>query len=187
MKKAYLLHGWGGKPEGAFRPWLARELETQGYMVDVPALPKTQTPTYETWIPFLHQHIQQTDADTVLVGHSLGGLAILHFLNELPEGQVIGKAVLVAPVVDSIIGLSESEKVLFTSWQGKALDTEKIKRSCQHLIGFFSDNDQWIPLESARRLKEQFGASIFIEHNMGHFSDDTGVKEVPMILEEILK
>ncbi len=38
-KRAFIIHGWGGKPDEHWLPWLAGELEKNGFDVIVPAIP----------------------------------------------------------------------------------------------------------------------------------------------------
>ncbi|HLD18217.1 MAG TPA: alpha/beta fold hydrolase [Patescibacteria group bacterium] len=185
MKTAYLIHGWGCKPEAGFRPWLKEQLEACGYNVVLPVMPDPNVPLFETWISYLQFVIADLDEETVLVGHSLGGLAILHFLQRLSEGVRVGKVVLVAPVIDEIMGLSEEEKSLAKPWLEMPIDAEKIRRSAKEIIGFFSDNDPWIPLRSEQVFRERYGAKTFVEHDKKHWGDHDGVTEVRSVLEAI--
>lgn len=185
-KKAYIIHGWSGSPNNGFKPWLKSELEARGYAVESPQMPDTDTPKMETWLPFLQNLIQNPDEETILIGHSMGGAAVLRYLETLPEGTQIKKVILVAPVVDFIKDMSEEEKQIATPWLETPFDFEKVKRSAKEIIGFFSDNDKYIPPESATYLKEKFGAKIYIEHQKGHYSNSDGTKEVPQILETII-
>lgn len=187
MKCAYLVHGWGGRPDSGFRPWLKKQLEKEGYEVVVPALPDTGKPLIEKWVPCLQSVIRDPDENTVLVGHSLGGPAVLRYLETLPDGVHVGKTVLVAPVVDAIMGLSPEETAFSKPWFETPIDVEKVRRSAGKMIGFFSDDDHWVPIESGKIFKERYGATTIIEHHMGHYSEESGVSEVPTILKAILE
>jgi hypothetical protein len=44
MKRAVILHCWGGKSDYAWYPWAKTELEKQGYQVTVPDMPNTDNP-----------------------------------------------------------------------------------------------------------------------------------------------
>ena len=57
----------------------------------------------------------------------------------------------------------------------------------KNIIAVFSDDDPDVPMSDSRLFKEKLNAKIITEHNKGHFSDDAGVKELPVILNEILK
>lgn len=187
MKRAYLIHGWGGKPERAFRPWLKKQLEAQGYEVTMPAMPDTDRPTVGKWVAHLQSVIQDPDEETLLVGHSLGGPAILRYLETLPEGVRVGKTIMVAPVVDTVTGLKPEEEVFAKPWFELPKDIEKIKRAAGTMIGFFSDNDHWIPVESEQIFKNRYHAITYREHGMGHYNEESNVIEVPTVLKAILE
>lgn len=187
MKRAFIVHGWGGTPEQGFKPWLKKELEARDYVAEVPALPDTDYPKIDAWVDELQKVITRPDEDTLLVGHSLGAPAILHFLERLPEGTRVGKVVLVAPVMDCITGMEPEKIAVVQSWFDTPMNFEKIKKSAPEIVAFFSDNDPYIPLTSEKVFKERFGGRTIIEHAMGHYSSDTGVTEVPTVLEEITR
>jgi predicted alpha/beta hydrolase family esterase len=187
MKRAIILHGWGGTPEKGFKPWLKRALEQHGYQLYVPALPNTDRPILEEWLATLNHIVGVPDQDTVLIGHSLGGLLVLKYLESLPKGKRIGKAILVAPVVDAIIDMNDEEQSIANPWLEKQLDGQKILTSVGSLSAFFSDDDPAIPLSSESVLRNWGGVHTIVEHQMGHYNEETNITEVPTVLAEILK
>ncbi len=80
MKRVIIIHGWEGKPESNWFPWLRNELEKRGVKVEVPEMPDTDHPKESEWVPHLANIIDTPDEHTVLVGHSLGGITILRYL-----------------------------------------------------------------------------------------------------------
>lgn len=185
QKTVYSLHGWGGVPEGGYRPWLKRELEQRGFIVKTPVLPNSVKPQVFEWLSYLQELITEPYEDVILVGHSLGGQLTLRFLENLPEGAKIGKVLLVAPVIDQIMGLKEEEEKIAKSWL-RPIDYGKVKKSTNKIVAMFSDDDPWIPLSSEQVAREQFGAETIIEHGMGHYADDEGLLEAPSILAALL-
>lgn len=186
QKRAFLVHGWGGKPDGGFRPWLKEKLESNGYQVEALTMPDSGTPIIEKWIPCLLKNIPSPDENTLLVGHSLGALALLMFLEKLPESSRVGKVILVAGAISSVTNMSLEEQIIARPWFATPIDYEKIRRAAKSFIAFFSDNDQWVPPENEKMAHEKLNAKTIIEHNMGHYNEDAGVKEVPAVLKEIL-
>lgn len=158
-------------------------MELRGYAVEAPAMPDAGAPAFEKWVPFLEALVGTPDEDTLIVGHSMGGQAALRLLERLPEGTRVGRVVLVAPVVDEILGADPDEMAVARPWLERPLDFEKIKRSVGALVGIFSDNDRWIPLASETVLREQMGAKTIILHERGHFSGDDGCHEIPELLD----
>ena len=187
QKRVYIIHGWGGSPERGFNPWLKKELEQRGFIVEIPVMPDTDNPKINEWIPYMHSVITDPDENTIIVGHSLGGQAILRYLAELPNGVQIKKTVLVAPVVDAIKNLDLEDKRISQNWINTPINQERARRGVKEIVAFFSDNDPWIPLLSERVLREKYGARTIVEHNMGHYSDDENRNEAPSALAEIVK
>ena len=55
--KVIAVHGWGGSPNANWFPWLKKELEKQNINVDVPAMPETEAPKIEVWVPLIKEKI----------------------------------------------------------------------------------------------------------------------------------
>ena len=187
MKKVYLVHGWEGNPENSFFPWLKRELEAKGYEVTALSMPDPDNPRMEAWVPHLIESVGTPDEDTIIVGHSMGGATALRFLESIPEGTKIDKAILVAPAVDIINGLTEEEAEFISPWLTKPFNDEKIAQGANKIIGVFSDNDPYIPVSSAEYIKEHFGASTVIDQNMGHYDEENNITEASSVLAAILE
>ena len=186
MKRAFIIHGWGGYPEKEWRPWLKNELEKRGYQVIVPAMPETDHPKIEAWVPYLSKVVDHPDEETILIGHSMGCQTILHYLETLSENQKVGKVILVAGFGPYLTGLTADEEQIAKPWVETPIDFDKVKTKASEFIAIFSDNDPYVPLEENSRLfKEKLGAKIIVEHNKGHLSGDDGILELPVLLEVI--
>lgn len=181
MKRAVLIHGWEGVPEEGWRPWLRQELEKKGFTVFVPAMPDTEHPVMDKWVGKLAEVVGTSDKELFLVGHSLGNITILRFLETLEKDQEIGGAVLVAGFSDNL-GFKELDS-FFT----KPVDWDKINSHCKKFIAINSDNDKYVPLKHGDIFKEKIGAEVIVKHNMGHIGVDDNVTELPDVLESVLK
>lgn len=187
-KRALLIHGWGGSPEEGWIPWLKEELEKRGFEAHVPAMPDTEHPKMDAWLKQLIDTARTPDRDLHLVGHSLGCITILRYLETFEEGQEIGGAVLLAGFADINIILLENEDVneLKTFFETD-LDFEKVKTHCKKFVAVHSDNDPYVSLRYADIFKEKLNAEVIIEHNMKHFSGGDGVTELPAALDKLLE
>src|SRR5689334_27006 len=107
MKRAIIVHCWGGHPDYAWYPWLKVQLEQQGYQVSVPAMSDTDTPKLAAWLPQLQAAIGTPDDQLVLIGHSLGTVTIMRYLETLPQSQRVGKVILVAGFANNGLGFAE--------------------------------------------------------------------------------
>lgn len=185
MKRVIIIHCWGGSPDYAWYPWAKTELEKKGYAVQVPQMPDTDEPKLSTWLPYLQEIIGKPDGELVLIGHSLGTVAIMRYLETLQGDEQIGKVVLVAGFTDQL-GFKELENFFETR-----LDFAKIKGKSRHgFTAIQSDNDPYISAQYGNRLREELGAKIIIKHQAGHMSGGVGSEactELPEVVDEAEK
>jgi uncharacterized protein len=179
-KRVFLIHGWEGRPDGGWRPWLKNELEKRKFTVTAPAMPDTNHPKMDAWVNHLAKTIGTPDKDCYLVGHSLGCITILRYLETLKPGQKIGGAILVAGFV-SDLGFDEV-KTFFK----KPLEWNEITAHCKKFVAIHSDNDPYVSLHYGDIFKEKLKASVVVEHNMKHFSGSDGVLQLPVALNNLL-
>lgn len=186
-KRAFLIHGWGGKPEEGWRPWLRDELAARGFEVAVPTMPDTDHPRMEAWLAKLSETVGAPDERCYFVGHSLGVITILQYFEVLEKRHKVGGAVLVAGFTDLSINVTEEDTSTLTSFFQTPLDFEKVKSHCQKFVAIHSDNDPYVPLRYGEILRDKLGAELIIMHDMRHFSGEDGVMELPKTLDAVLK
>ncbi|HJQ08726.1 MAG TPA: alpha/beta fold hydrolase [Candidatus Saccharimonadales bacterium] len=181
MKRAIIVHCWGGNSNYAWYPWAKSELEKLGYEVIVPDMPDPDPPKLATWLPHLQEAIVQPDDELVLIGHSIGTVTIMRYLEALEGGQV-GKVILVAGFTDQL-GFSELENFFDTR-----LDFGKIKpKSKNGFVAIQSDNDPFVSEQYGERLKDELGAKLVIKHNANHMSGAVDGEEACTELKEIIE
>lgn len=183
-KRAVIIHGWGGHPGEAWFPWLKQELEKKGFSVEVPAMPDTEHPKIETWVPVLAKVVGTPDKDTYLIGHSIGCQTILRYLETI-DAQ-IGGAVLIAGFFVSLRGLSDDDKPIAKPWMEIPLDFEKIKKATKNITAIFSDNDPYVPLDNVKGFEEKLGAKTIVLKGKGHMGGDDNCLELPEALNAVL-
>lgn len=185
MKKAIIIHCWEGYPEYCWYPSVKKELENKGFEVVVPVFPDTDLPKLDKWLPKLKEVIGEPDEDIYLIGHSIGCITILRYLESLSEGQKIGGAVFVAGYIGNL-GFDELKNFFTTS-----VNFEEIKKHCDKFVAIHSDNDPYVSLEHGDTFKDKLNAELVIKHNMGHFSgeieDEKSCTELPDVVEAIIK
>lgn len=194
MKRVVIVHCWAGVPDSRWYPSVKSSLEKEGFEVVVPEMPDTDHPRPDTWLAKLIQVIGEPDEDLYLVGHSVGVVTILRYLEKLPGGFKIGGVVSVAGYTDGLenIELIEDKSVLPTFFV-PPLDYEKIKRSAKKFVAIYSDNDPYVDPKYAEILKDKLGAELIFKKGFGHFSEPDGdgdsvvVKDLPDVAEAIKK
>ena len=77
-----IIHGVYGNPEENWFPWLKKELEQNGSEVLVPKFPTPIGQSPESWLRIFSEFENKIDGNTVLIGHSLGAVFILRYLEQ---------------------------------------------------------------------------------------------------------
>ena len=181
MKRVFIVHCWEGNPDYCWYPSVKADLEKQGFQVNVPAMPETAMPKQSLWVPRLKELIGRSDADTFLVGHSIGCAAIMRYLEQLGDGQEVGGVVFVAGFTDDL-GFPEIHNFFETP-----LNFSKIRSSSRGFIAIHSDNDPFVDLHYSEVLNEQLGAEIVLKSGKKHFSGPVDNEESCVELREVVE
>ncbi len=168
MKKVFIVHGYFGYPEENWFPWLKSKLEELNISVIVPAMPHAENPQLSEWVSYLQLQAGIPDENKYFIGHSLGCIAILKYLESLPENIKIGGVVLVAGFI-SPIRLHELNNFFQTP-----LNDEKIKKSVKKILAINSDNDPFVPFIQAEEIENRLGAELIKIPNGGHLNKKAG-------------
>ena len=179
MKRVFIIHGYTGYPDTNWFPWLKKELEKLNISVFIPLMPNTENPKLSEWLPYLRLQVGSPNKDTYFVGHSLGCITILKYIESLPKNTKVGGALLVAGFA-SPIHFSELDNFFPTP-----LNDEKIKESVLKIININSDNDHHVPFVQAEEIKNRFNSELITIANGGHLNDKAGYKEFPILLEKL--
>ena len=180
-KRLVIVHSWEGSLEEGWYPWLKAEMEKRGWEVLVPTMPNSAEPEQSQWVPYLQTVVGKVDNNTFMVGHSLGCVTIFRFLEQLPQGQSIGGAILVAGFDNPL-----RYKELKNFFQEVVAWTE-IKKKCNEFITIHSQDDPYVPVENSARFKENLDAKTIALNGYRHFSGEDDVTAVPEILKELLE
>lgn len=180
-KRVFVIHGWGGSPDDGWKPWLKENLEKEGFAVIMPQMPKPDFPVMGEWVGALAKLVGKPDGDTYLVGHSLGVVCVLRYLETLGAKEKIGGAVLVAGLAMDT-GIPEIKNF----FPQKSYNWAEVEKHCSKFVTINSDNDYYIPLSHGEEFKKELGAELIIMHEHGHFSSADGFTELPILLQSIL-
>ncbi|MBU4030828.1 alpha/beta hydrolase [Patescibacteria group bacterium] len=183
-KRVIIVHCWDGYPEYCWYPYVKRELEKEGFEVQVPAFPETGEPKLDKWLSVLEQKIGVPDENLYLVGHSVGCITILRYLEGLSHSQRIGGVILVAGFVDDL-GFKELKNFFRTD-----VLLDEIKNKSNHFVAIHSDDDPYVSLKYGDIFKEKLGAKLIIKHKAKHFSGtvdkEDSCLELPEVVESII-
>lgn len=177
MNRVIIVHCWEGYPEYCWYPSVKRELEEKRFQVMVPAFPETKVPKLKAWLPKLREVVGEPNEKTFLVGHSVGCITILRYLESLSQGRKVDGVVLVAGFTDDL-GFKELKNFFTTP-----VDFDEIKKHCPKFIAIQSDNDPFVPLKHGDVFKNKLGAKVITKHNAGHFSGkEDNCSELPDVV-----
>lgn len=168
MGKIVIAHGYGMSGGDHWYPYLSGELRAAGHEVRVPDFPDPEAPEAGAWLKALEEETGSRPADTVLVGHSLGGVNLLRLLQEHDteaEGPYAG-AVFVASMsgevgYDALAGFFEPE-----------FDWARIRAAARAFRVLHAADD---PVTGARtgehvmRFVTELGATATLTPSGGHF------------------
>ena len=188
MKKIILVHGWAGNPENHWFPFLKKEIKKQGSKVIVPKMPGSDTPEINAWVGFLEEVIENKgglDEDTYLIGHSIGCQTIMRYLQE--ADRRCGGVIFVAPWFNLPYLGTEEERQIAEPWLEENIDFKIVRENVKKIVCIFSDNDPDVPLSDSEIFKEKLGAKIIVEAGKGHFTEDAGIIELPVVIDELIK
>lgn len=184
-KRVFLIHGWQGAPDEGWRPWLKEKLKQNGFEVIAPSMPDSENPHFEKWLAHLAKVVGTPDENCYFVGHSLGCITTLRYLESLKEGQKVGGVVLVAGFSHDLE--YEGYKGELNSFFKNELDFEKVKQHCDQFVAVHSSDDSWVTMKHLNIFEEKLGAKGIAMENMKHFSADDDINELPIVLNELLK
>lgn len=163
-KRVIIIHCWEGYPDYCWYPQTKKELEEKGFLVEIPEMPETNLPHLTKWLSKLTEVAKNPDEKLYLIGHSLGCITILRYLESLKDDQIVGGVIFVAGFTGDL-GYKELENFFQTP-----INFTKIKNNARNFVVIHSDNDPYVSLKYGREFQEKLGAKLIIKPNMGHFS-----------------
>ena len=182
VNNIFIFHGTEGYPEENWFPWLKEELEEMGHKVFVPQFPSPPIvpAKISEWFDVLKNYEQYINEDTLLIGHSLGGVFTLRLLEKLNHSVraafFIGTPIGARPILnyDRDCGFS-----------GFSFDWPAIKANSKNFVVFQSDNDPYVSLDNGKELSEKLGVGLSFVPNAGHFNKKAGYTKFDELLKKV--
>ncbi len=165
-KRFFIVHGWEGSPEKNWMPWITRQLESKGYDTVAIAMPNPDNPNMQEWVKCLTDAVGTPNPDTYIIGHSLGCITILRYLETLKGNNRICGLVLVAGFTSNL-GYEELE-----SFFKERIEWNTIRENCRKFIAIYSDNDQFVSTHYGAIFNENLSAKEVLVHGKGHFDQE---------------
>lgn len=170
-----LIHGFKASPQHSFWPWLSLALRERGHEVMAVALPSPEAPNCQEWVEAISKSIMRPGGDTIFIAHSLGCVALLHYLENAEMSGTPKSVILVAPPFR--IG-SET----FQSFFEPPVDFDTVMWKGQEFAIIAAKDDDVIPFDHAQKYERELNGHLYAHESGKHFVE---AKELPLILELI--
>lgn len=181
MRKIIILPGNGNTNinQDHWYAWVRDQLRHKGYQVIAENMPDPDLAHKNIWLPHIKNHFAANE-QTVIIGHSSGGVATLRYLE---ENKLLGA--IVAGVNHTDLGFPEEKESGYynTPWNWAA-----IKKNAHWLVQFASQDDPYIPIREPRLIHEKLDTEYHEYTDQGHFgSEYKEHKTFPEIIEVITR
>jgi uncharacterized protein len=182
MKYAIISQGFPVNPATPWFPNLQIELNKLGIETLLPQMP--EVPSIETWHKTLASKANQFPKETILIGHSIGCVNVLKYIESSDLTTKIPLVILVAPPAFSL-GYEP-----LNSFFEKPLDYEKIMSEVEKIVVIIAKNDSVLqpdPVKHATVFLEKLYSKTILLPKGGHFApfDENGGVTIPELVEEI--
>ncbi len=180
----FIFHGTEGYPDENWFPWLKQELEQKGYKVFVPQFPSPPVVPAKIaeWFDVLKNYEQNIDENSILIGHSLGGIFLLRKLEKLAHpikaAFFVGTPIGVRPILNYDRD---------SAFSGFGFSWEEIKKKAQNFVVFQSDDDPYVSLDNGKELAKNLGVELSFVPNAGHFNKRAGYLKFEKLKEKVLQ
>jgi len=154
-----IIHGFESNSKEHWFMRFKEKFEKLGYKVFVPDMPGAFFPKKDEWIKRISDF--KPDGNWILIGHSLGGDAILRYL-EIADKKVAEVLLIATPYESMKFGAIEN-------FFEKGFDWDAIKNKSDKIIVINEDNDPAVPLEHGRQLSRQLGCQLIVRPGYVHF------------------
>ncbi|WP_374667216.1 RBBP9/YdeN family alpha/beta hydrolase [Acinetobacter sp.] len=175
QKKVYIVHGCQASPNDHWFPWLSRKVQAAGHSSRRVMLPESHQPDFEVWQRSLALQIPHLDENTIIVAHSLGCVAALHYLNQQFQtaAQTIQAGIFISGFAAPLAAIPELKDFIV---QAK-LDSARLQTSMPLAFCVLSSNDPIVPPPFTLQLSNLLNAQCFEVKNAGHFMRTDGYAE----------
>jgi len=196
-----IFHGSFGSADSNWIPWLKTRLEELGHKVITPQFPiedydamtaagesfvcKNQTP--KNWLKYFKTEVlPQLDLKqpVIFVGHSSAPVFILHILDKFDIK--LKQAVFVCPFLQLGPDLWQYDKVNSLFYKDD-FDFKKLRGKIGSSVVLYSDNDPYVPEQTAKDFASALGAKLITVPKGGHLNAEFGFTELPQLWEVLEK
>jgi len=159
-----------------FHPWLRDELHQAGFEVLAPALPFKGEPDLFEWIKAMEEQIGRIEADDIILGHSLGAVMALRYL-EAAEMTGTPRALIMVAAPWS------HKRKEMRSFFMSDFDADVLMWKANDFIIVHSKDDKLVPFDHAEKYRDILRGKLLSRKGEGHYMDE----KYPILLQLIQK
>lgn len=178
----YVVHGYTSASSAEWFPWLKNKLTEIDISTTIFDMPNPNDPKVNEWDAYLDKNITECSESTILVGHSLGCITLLRYLEKQSDDRKIGGIILVSGFLEPITTLP-----ILDPFIKQNLNTPKLIKMIEKRLVISSLDDSIVPYQLSCELAKQIDAKLITVENGGHFIGQEGFTEFPLVFDEICK
>lgn len=181
-KTVFIVHGEHASPEDHWFAWLAQQVEAMQGVAKLVFLPDADAPEFDLWQQALDMQMTGLNEHSIVVAHSLGCLAVAHYLSQHLNHQKVQALICVA----GFKSLLPHQPELNSFIQQAKLESRVLHRQIAHRIALFSNNDSVVPPPLALQFGHFMNAQLLEVKQAGHFTQQDSFSEFAL-LQQILQ
>ncbi|OYQ32993.1 hypothetical protein CHU92_13810 [Flavobacterium cyanobacteriorum] len=177
--RVIIAHAYPADSSTAWYPYIADNLKKQNCEVLIPNFPE---PDLKGWQNVLKPLADKSPEKTILIGHSIGCVNILRYLESAGNTKKFPLVILVAPPAFNL-GYEQLNSFFATPF-----DFNTIKSRAEKIVVIMTMQDRVLapdPMKHGQIFLENVKAKLVILPEGGHFAPFDNVTSLPEVLEEI--
>ncbi len=179
--KVFLIHGFEGSPNGGWRPYVMSELQKQDIYTCALPMPNPEAPELDAWLTEIDRVVKRCpDDDVYLIGHSLGGTAILRYLEAKERENIRGIILVSTPC-------SPTANKTIDGFLSRPFDWAHLQALAIPCVVIHGDNDPLVPLADARHITDKLNAELHIIPDGKHLNGSAGFTALPVVAAALLR
>ena len=182
MAQVNVIHGYTASPEENWFPWLQQQADQHGINLKVLRLDPSERPQLQVWDQQIYEQLGALLEDSILIAHSLGCLAILHYLSHELQQQRIRKLILVAGFNGRLGRLDEVNPFI----DAAVVDFDLLREQIEEHVVIYSEGDERVLPKFSLEQAQSLHARVIAAKHQGHFIDSEGCIELPEVWQEII-
>ena len=175
----YLVHGYTASSASNWYPSFKKQMHSKDMEVIVLNMPNSNEPKFNEWMNHLEESINVHDEDTIFIGHSLGCIAILNYLNKNRISRSIKGLFLISGFLENTPIPELSEFIKYD------LDYSYLIGLTHNSVVVSAKDDDIVPFHYSKEMAEKLSARLILLDNGKHFIDRDNYIDFPVLVNEV--